>query len=311
MYICQKTTIDITYMKNYFVTLLLIIALLPCGIRKTVAQVADNYSYFLIDSILQHGLDHEALFTLFGDVKPMSSLVTFTFPIINWDSIRAAGTVKISSATLVSSSSSTPNQDSLKSARIVMSRKDLDRMFTIQKAINCIDIPDIKVVIIPYSAPGMNHGRTIQLTAVRISTLDSLLRAKESFFGHYGLVPGTDPNVVVSTIENAERFERLRGYGYLFGYPDYAVDFFVEAQEVHDGTGQFVERNFFQIPTYSGAEGYFVYAYPKNVTPTAALDSALYYRAGKVLDQYKNIRNNYLNADSTVMSYKLLKDHSR
>lgn len=278
-------------MKRFFIVIFSIVVLVSCSTRKIYTpQVSDRYSYFLIDSILQYGLDHEALYTLLGNVKPMSSLVDFSFPIANTDT-------------------------SLNTNGDILNRNQhgiyLDRIRTIQKAINYIQLPDIKIVMIPYRTPSMPNKRLIQLNVLRISALDSLLKAREDFFGQFGLVPGTDPAVVVNTIEFSDRYERLRGYGYLFGYPDYAVDFFVKAFQINDQTGQFVERNFFQIPVYSGNEGYFVYAYPKEATPTAAVDSVLYYRANHVLEQYKKIRSGYLNTDSSVQAYKLLKNSKK
>ena len=277
-------------MKHFSISIILVAILFSCGTRKSYTPIADNYSYFLIDSILQYGLDHEAVYTLLGNVKPMSSLVTFSFPIANKDT-------------------------SLTTSGNILTRDKhgvyLDRVRTIQKAINQIQIPDVKVVNIPYRAPGANTSRMMQLSVLRISALDSLLKAKENFFGQFGLVPGTDPNVVVSTIENCNSYDRWRGYGYLFGYPDYTVDFFVEASRIDEQEGRFVERNFFQIPVYSRNEGYFVYAYPKDVKPTAAVDSALYYRANDLLTKYKKVRSGYLNADSTVRAYKLINDFSQ
>ncbi|MDR1370487.1 MAG: hypothetical protein LBJ72_10270 [Dysgonamonadaceae bacterium] len=278
-------------MKRILIVISSIAVLTACATRSVsksfyIEPVTDRYSYFLIDSMLQYGLDHEALYTLLGNVKPMSSLVGFSFPIANADT------------------SLSVNAD-------ILNRNEhgvyLDRIRTIQEAINAIQLPDIKIVMIPYESPWENK-RLIQINVIRISALDSLLKAKEDFFGQFGFVPGTDPAVVVNTIEYSGRYERFRGYGYLFGYPDYAVDFFVRAFQTNDRTGRFVERKFFQIPAYSGKEGQFVYAYPKDMEPTAEVDSVLYHRANYTLKQYEQIRSAYLNADSTVQAYKLLKD---
>ncbi|MDR0536475.1 MAG: hypothetical protein LBH04_00250 [Tannerellaceae bacterium] len=278
-------------MKRFLIISLSVFALISCSVRKGFTPpVADRYSCFFIDSVLQHGLDHEALYTLLGNVKPMSSLINLSFPVANTDT-------------------------SLKVSGEILTREKhgayLDRIRMVQEAINHIQIPDIKVVMLPYAAPGSSGRRMIQISVLRISALDSLLKERENFFGQFGLVPGTDPAVVVNTVEFSDRYERLRGYGYLFGYPDYAVDFFVRAFQTHDRTKQFVERNFFQIPVYSADDGYFVYAYPKEAKPTAEVDSVLYYKAANVLEQYKKVRSNYLNPDSSVQAYKLLKDFNK
>ncbi|HPW71083.1 MAG TPA: hypothetical protein PK026_04710 [Bacteroides graminisolvens] len=265
---------------------LLLFAAGCAGGRKMVNNESGQQ---LTDSILQYSLDHEALYTLLGSVKPMSSLVSFSFPIANLDSTKKASEQLLDPA---------------------KHQAHLIRLLHIQQAVNGIHIPDVKIVMVPYKAP-YRGKRNIQISAVRISMLDSLLRTKSQFFGQFGLVPGADPTLVVSTIENADTYERLRGYGYLFGYPDYAVDFFVKASQEADLKGQFIERNFFQIPTYARSNGYFVYAYPKDMTPSAAVDSVLYHKAVSLLDKYKAVRNHYLNADSTLSAYKLILEYHR
>ncbi len=254
--------------------------------RTVTEQAAPDERALLIDSILQTGLDREAVYTLLGRIKPMSSLKLYRMPLANTDS------AKRSSPEIV---------DRAKKGRY------LDRLSHVQKAINAIRLPDLAFVFIPYRAH-QDSNRTIQLSVVRVSLLDSLLKAKESFFGQYGLVPGADPATVVSTIENAGIYERYRGYGYLFGYPDYAVDFFVEASHTRRDIQKPTPRNFFNIPTHQSKEGYFVYAYPKDYEPSREVDSLLYHRSMQVLERYEKLRDRYLNADSTVRAYRLLLD---
>jgi hypothetical protein len=279
---------------KYSVSLLsLMLLLLACGTKKTTVQIARETAsmsvseQLLVDSILQYGLDNEALYTLLTNIKPMSSLVTYTFPVANTDSVK-------------------------KVEGNVLTREEhgvyLDRMRTIQQAMSKLDIPDLRFVVVPYLS-AMGNKRIIQLSVLRISSLDSLLRVKENFYGQFGLVPGTDPAVVVTAIEGNDKFERWRGYGYLFGYPDYAVDFYNKAAFELEKTGEFVERNFFRIPTYSRVEGNFVYAYPKDHKPTVEIDSAIYNKSIRVLEEYRAIRNNYLNPDSTLQSYRLIQDY--
>ncbi|MBB4035344.1 hypothetical protein GGR21_001233 [Dysgonomonas hofstadii] len=250
-------------------------------------SVLNAYERHLIDSILQCGLDNEALFTLLGDIKPMSSLVTFTFPVANTDSAKRVDGNVLNRST---------------------HGMYLDRMQTIQEAVNKLNIPDLQFIMVPYISSRGNK-RTIQLSVVRKSSLDKLLKEKESFYGQFGLVPGTDPVVVVTAIEGNGKFERWRGYGYLFGYPDYAVDFFNQAAIDSEKQGETAKRNAFRIPTYNPKYSNFVYTYPIDHVPTADVDSVLYHRSVKILEEYKNIRNNYLNADSSVQSYRLLRDY--
>lgn len=270
--------------------ILFLFFILSCASKKnlstTIVAVTTQETQ-LIDSILQYGLDHEALYTLLSDIKPMSSLITFYYPIANDDSLKKT------------------------SAHILERSKHgayLDKLYSVQQALNRLNFPDLEFVMIPYQR-AQGNKRVIQLSVLRISVLDSLLKARESFFGQFGLVPGTHPVVVTTTIENADIYERYRGYGYLFGYPDYAVDFFTEASYQANVAKQFQPRKFFQIPVHARKDGYFVYAYPENHTPAADVDSAIYYKARNVLENYEKIREKYMDADGTIRAYQLLLDH--
>lgn len=274
----------------YTISILSLLILLSCKSNKSLTGVNPSYTEaekLLVDSILQYGLDHEALYTLLDDLKPMSSLVSYRFPLANTDTLTKTN------------------------ANIVDRETQgiyLDRLYSVQQALNKMNFTDLRFVLIPYKV-SQGNKRLMQLSVVRISALDNLLKVKESFFGQFGLVPGADPAIVVSTIENADKYERNRGYGYLFGYPDYAVDFFIEAAVNTKKNNELAPREFFQIPVYAGDKGHFVYVYPKEHKLNLANDSILYYKAEKTLMNYKKIRNNYLNADSTVRAHQLLTDY--
>jgi hypothetical protein len=75
----------------------------------------------------------------------------------------------------------------------------------------------------------------------------------------------------------------------LFGYPEYAVDFFVEAGLHQRSTGEFIERDFRQIPTFTSRSGRFVYAVPKLSRPGPE-DVALERRATHLLGEYRRRR---------------------
>jgi hypothetical protein len=86
--------------------------------------------------------------------------------------------------------------------------------------------------------------------------------------------------------------DRWRGFGLIFGYPKYAIDFFVTAGMHQRSTGEFVERDFRQIATYAGRSGRFVYAVPKLSRPGPE-DIALQRRAALFLAEYKRLRPQY------------------
>ncbi len=285
----------------YFIPFILIIILLAsCYSNRQVTTPAfsvgdttgkrsvppvDPLTRKLIDSILQAGLDTEALYTMFAGIKPMSSLVSFTYPLAD-------------TANAKQQSGNILDKDH---------QPYLDSLYAIQQALNTLDLPDLKFVLTPYRRT-YNGNRHIQINVIRISLLDSLLRAEQNFFGHFGLVPAADPGVVLNTIEYEETYKRWRGYGYLFGYPPYAVDFFVEAGYETDISGQFVARDFFAIPVHVRQDGHFVYATPKGYLPRRDPDSVLYFRALSALNEYRALRSHYLNADSSLQAYRLLSD---
>ena len=281
--------------RTIFLTSLMLMVIFSCNLQKRISHdlritttELNEKEQRQLDSILQRGLDHEALYTIIGKIKPMSSVASFSFPIANADSLkRTKGDV----------------------LDLNTKQKYLDKIAQVQTQINTLSYPDLKFVLVPYKNAN-KEKRILQLSAVRVSLLDSLLRKEASFFGQFGLVPGADPATVVSVIEGCDKYERWRAYGYLFGYPEYAIDFFVHSFVMKEQTKKNLERNFFQIPSYSKAKGAFVYAYPKNHTPDK-VDSTLYFRAREVLDQYKELRGNYLKPDSTLQTTKLLNDFFR
>ena len=83
-------------------------------------------------------------------------------------------------------------------------------------------------------------------------------------FGQWGFTANANSATVLSVVEYENKNDRYRAYGYLFGYPEHAVDFFVEASITEEETGEFVKRNFFTIPVEAGNSGDFTYAVPVN-----------------------------------------------
>ena len=75
----------------------------------------------------------------------------------------------------------------------------------------------------------------------------------------------------------------------MFGYPEYAIDFFVEAGVHQRTTGEFIERDFRQIPTFTSQSGRFVYAVPKLCRPGPE-DQVLELRASHLLSEYRALR---------------------
>lgn len=234
----------------------------------------------LADSLMRLALDHEALYTLLGSIKPISDVATFTFRIARPSRI-LAGSASVS--------------DTASPAL-----KQIERL---QRVVNAMRFGDVEFFIHPFKRAD-SAKRTLQVAVLRRSAIARCIRRNQSFFGQFGFVPESEPLSVITATEYEDKYDRFRGYGYLYGYPEHAITFFVEAARSQDSTGRFVQRDFFQIPTWSGKQGHFVYAVPKGYVGREE-DSLLYYAASKVLSQYRALRSQYVNADSTLRALEL------
>jgi hypothetical protein len=115
----------------------------------------------------------------------------------------------------------------------------------------------------------------------------------QDYFAPYGITPNAHPMEVLMTIEHSQQSHRWRGLGYLFGFPLYAVDFFVGAGEEEQRTGKFVGRDFYSIPTFVAAERHFVWAVPKGHEERDE-DRAIKSRAAMILAEYQKRRARYI-----------------
>jgi hypothetical protein len=121
------------------------------------------------------------------------------------------------------------------------------------------------------------------------------VRDHARFFAFYGVTPSSHPVEVTMAFEVDATAQRNRGYGYLFGYPDHAVDFFVESEETTRKTKAFVARDFLHIPTFAAEKHQFVYAVPKGHVVNES-DIQLKAHALPVLAQYRKLRAKYIGA---------------
>jgi hypothetical protein len=226
------------------------------------------------DSILTVALDQEALYTLATRLKPMSSVgYSFSYS-FGKDSTQHDGDASIVNTQVDS---------------IQHMLKDIASWHRIA---NALSYGDFRFIVVPYKNvyKGKRH---VQLLICRQSLIDSLVQQHQTFFGQWGFTPGIDPHTLITAIEFEQRYDRFRAYGYLFGYPAYAVDFFIEADKENERTKQFVKRDFFHIPTYARQDGHFTYAIPKGHKPTA-IDSAIYRKGVKTLETYKLKRKDFV-----------------
>ncbi len=168
-------------------------------------------------------------------------------------------------------------------------------------------------------AAGLHHfaavyqgSRSLEAVVFHRPALKDMLTRHAAFFTPYGLSPSSDPIEVVMTVEYAATTPRLRGYGYLFGYPDYAVDFFAQAsesqrlEEEKTGKGTLVPRDFVSLQTARG-ERRFVYAVPKGHEANDA-DRALKAAADALFADYAARRKRHITGESAAGVLNLVRE---
>lgn len=206
-------------------------------------------------------MDSEALYTVIGGVKPMSSgFVSLRLP-----------------------------ASSLESAPADAVRRQLeafrcgDGVFaTLHHFARLFPDRDSKVV-----------ERFFEGAVIHRAGLRRQIEAHKSFFVPLGLGIFSHPLEVLMAIEFAEAPTRFRGLGHLYGYPDYAVDFFVSAGRQQALSGIFVARDFVSMPTFARAERGVVYAIEKG-SQEREIDHQFRARLAAILADYQKRRATYI-----------------
>ena len=105
---------------------------------------------------------------------------------------------------------------------------------------------------------------------------------------------------------------RTKAFGYLFAYPDYAIDFFINAENKRNADNQFSvitaplnDRRFVQIPVYGNGCKY-CYAIPKD-SELREEDLILINKAKRILDEYTHLREKHAQ-NSTFNASQFIKD---
>jgi len=221
--------------------------------------------------------DREGLYTLAGGLKPVSSDVRNL-------TLRIAPTV-----------------DTVALARVEQLRRVAD-------ALTCGDI-GVFLQVFTATSIARDSGvvRNASLVMYHRSALRGAIQRQRDFFASLGITQSADPREVIGAVENAPRADRWRGYGYLFGYPNDAVDFFVRAGVEGDSTRQLVPRDFRRIETWQrfperaggpAVLSAFVYAVARDA-PESEGDRALRERAAPIFAQYRAMRARFVRGDST------------
>ena len=221
--------------------------------------------------LIRDAADQEALYTLAGGLKPMSSGI--------WQ------------------------------GSFELEDPDLDELRDVRRALgllrNNVWYADVQVY------DNADDGtRWAEAFVIHREALARMIERLEPFWSPWGITPCTHPAEVVTIVDRMPRADRWRGYGHLFGYPDDAVDFFVEAGLARDDgreVGPGKDREFMQIPTQVADSGRFTYAVPLGHIPTP-VDRALAERAGLILAAYEVRRPRMNGAEEVVKALRQLND---
>ncbi len=218
------------------------------------------------NDLLLKALDSEALYTIVGGLKPMSSgFANFQIEVRS-------------------------PKDEKKAAERRQKLTDLAETREILTHFRCggIIFADVQ-----HFAKIFDGKRFSDAVVFHRPSLAAMIKAKSDFFERWNITEGSHPLQVLYAVEYDQAGARFGGYGYLFGYPDYAVRFFVQAAAEEEFTGKFVERDFYAIPMFSSPTNRFVYAVPKGHVENEH-DSALKGKALKIFEEYKTKREKYI-----------------
>lgn len=229
-------------------------AAVPCSACFPIEELPEELQDVALDLLLQ-ALDTEALYSIAGDLKPMSS---------GFASLEL------------------PTEDG--------GSAELDDLVRIMGAFRCGSALEGGVQVFAQDFQGTSFAEAL---VFRVPRFVDTVEAYPDPFETLGVDPATPRIEVVHAVDVAPDIARFRGYGYLFGYPDHAVDFFVEAAETEAETGEFVERDFVHIPVYDRPTGAFTYAVPVGHELVAA-DLELAEAAQPVLATYAALRDEYV-----------------
>lgn len=223
------------------------------------------------EAMLLRALDREALYTIVGGLKPMSSgFASFRFPVRE------------------------PRADSATGGRKrEQSLAEIDEARRILALWRC----DGELYAdVHHFARVYNGERFMEAVVFYLPSLRRVLQEYAWFFTRFGLTPHAHPMEVLMAVEYEQSSARFGGYGILFGYPFYAVDFFVRAADEENWTGSFVARDFYSVPTFERPTNSFVWAVPKGHAENET-DRLIKRRAEEMLAEYRRRRARYIGPD--------------
>lgn len=233
------------------------------------------------DSLLYTGINNEALHTLISPLKPMSDIATYRFAYSEADSLdmephQVAGTPEF--------------------------REKFEKL---NRVVNAIECGPLSATLIPFRQNN-DSLRFINLRVHRTDAIDRVLAEYPEFWEQWGFVKGSKPETVIQVMEYENPADRFRGYGYLYGYPEHAVNFFVEAAKHYDKTEERLDRDFINLPVVSDRKGRFVYAVEEGHSLNDA-DVFIEESAHENVSHFKNSSEDFYNSDGSFRTIDYLR----
>jgi hypothetical protein len=248
------------------------------------------------EELLLKAMDDAALFTFVGGLKPMSS---------GFKSMQVRS--RLPQIALADAENTVSGLEAKKAEDLTAQEKGqlTQAKQVVDRAKSLKNIDDTREMLAQWRCgddfyAGVQHFtrlydgvRHLDSFVVYKPRLREQITNKAAFFSRWGITVNSHPLDVLYAVDADETAARQGGYGYLFGYPDYAVKFFVLASEEEEFSGEFVARDFTSIPTFGRPTNSFVYAVPKGHVANDA-DRALKARAEPILAEYKKRRAEYI-----------------
>lgn len=247
------------------------------------------------ETLLLKALDGESLYTLVGGLKPMSSSFQSFEVDVNLPRLETAEAEKIIAALGAKKAEdlSAEEKSRLSQAKRAIERgQSLTRIAEMKMIFEHWRCGDEIYADMQHYAQTYEGKRHFDTVVFSRPSLRKMIAEKTDFFSRLGIVPESHPLEVLYAVEYNQTSARFGGYGYLFGYPDYAVRFFVQSSDEEKFTGKFVERSFISLPTFAG-ENRFVYAVPKGYIETET-DKTLRKKTENIFNEYKRRRAQYI-----------------
>ncbi|MBK8149173.1 MAG: hypothetical protein IPK58_13445 [Acidobacteria bacterium] len=178
-------------------------------------------------------MDEEALYTIVGGLKPMSSgfqSIQIQTGLPRWTLADAETAVR---------EIGSKRQEDLTSeekVRLSQSKQTLERRDALTRADQTRVIlahwrcGDELFADLQHFARQFDGKRFLDALVISRPRLRHALSEKADFFSRWGITVNSHPLEVVYGIDTDETSARFAGYGYLFGYPDHAVRFLFKPQ---------------------------------------------------------------------------------